>query len=341
MSEYDFLTPRQRNKHLFIVEGNHERNELFHFLLKCFPEIEISLDDIVIYGTNIYCLYQDLVNEYGNDWTKKDVDLPYLVSQKKGITPVYHKRDFSNIFLVFDYERHDPFFSESKISAMQKYFGDVTENGQLFLNYPMVEAYRHIFTIPDSDYQNYKEPTTMQRGNIYKNKVKNSIIAKLVDFQEKLNIQLRDRFGVSDEIVRNKCLEQLLLINKSTCLFQKVTEVLSEVINAQEISSASYYFTHLINDMQYASLGKTFFEYARESMCHVIHHNICKANKIQNDVYQIPKEVLQTYFQQLDMNIILQNQNSISRDPKLGMIWVLCTAVLFIPDYNFSLIDIS
>lgn len=83
MSNYDFLQPRERNKHLFIVEGNHERNEWFSFLLRCFPEIDIDLADVVIYGTNIYHLHQDLINEYGIDWTEKDVDLPFVVSQKR------------------------------------------------------------------------------------------------------------------------------------------------------------------------------------------------------------------------------------------------------------------
>lgn len=341
MSDYDFVLSRKRNKHLFVVEGNHEKNELFRFLFKCFPEINISIDDIVIYGTNIYHLYQDIVNEYGDDWVDKDIDLPFVVSKKKGIVPVYHKRDFSNIFLVFDYERHDTLFSESKISAMQKYFEDVAGNGQLFLNYPMVEAYQHLFKIPDYDYQNYKESTTMHRGNVYKNKVKDSIIAKLVGFQDKLDGQLKNRFGVTDESIRNNCIEQLLLINESGFMLQKIIQVLTGVISEQDINSASHYFEDLIKDMKYASLGKTFFEYGRELMCQVIYHNICKANLIQNGKYQISNEELQTCFQQLDMNTILQNQNLMSRDPVLGMIWVLSTSVLFVPDYNFSLLITS
>ncbi len=338
MSNYDFLQPRERNKHLFIVEGNHERNEWFSFLLRCFPEIDIDLADVVIYGTNIYHLHQDLINEYGIDWTEKDVDLPFVVSQKKGITPAYHKRNFSNIFLVFDYERQDTFFSEEKIVAMQKYFADVSGNGQLFINYPMVEAYQHVFSIPDLNYQNYKVSVSLQRGNEYKNKVKDSIIAKLVEFERRLDTQLKERFNVADQSARNNCIEQLLLINNSDSLLSKVTQLLAGVLDEQELASASHYLTRLIHDMQYADLGKTFFEYGREIMCAVICHNICKANLIQNNLYQIPTDELQTYFMQLDMNAILQNQNKASRDPVVGIIWVLSTSMLFVPDYNFSLL---
>lgn len=338
MSDYDFLKPRQRNKHLFIVEGNHERNEWFPFLLNCFPEIDINLDDIIIYGTNIYHLHQDLENEYGVDWFEKDVDLPFVVSQKKGITPAYNKRNFSNIFLVFDYERQDTYFSENKIVAMQKYFDDVAGNGQLFLNYPMVEAYQHIFSIPDLNYQNYHISAAMQRGNEFKNIVKDSIVAKLVEFQNRLDGQLKDRFSVTDQVMRNNCTNQLLLINNSDNLMQKVTQLLDGVLDEQHIPSASHYFTRLIHDMRYADHGKTFFEYGRDIMCTVICHNICKANLIQNNLYQIPIEELQTYFMQLDMNEILQKQNQASRDPVLGIIWVLSTSMLFVPDYNFSLL---
>ncbi len=46
MSNYDFITPRDRQRHLFIVEGNHEKNELLSLLLKCFPEMKIKEENI-------------------------------------------------------------------------------------------------------------------------------------------------------------------------------------------------------------------------------------------------------------------------------------------------------
>ena len=60
MNSYSDILPRKRHRHLLIVEGNHEKNELMELLLKCFPEIDMNMDDIVIYGTNIYMLYQNL-----------------------------------------------------------------------------------------------------------------------------------------------------------------------------------------------------------------------------------------------------------------------------------------
>ena len=46
---------RKRSQNLLIVEGKHERNELFGLLFRCFPEMKISIEDIWIYGTNFIC----------------------------------------------------------------------------------------------------------------------------------------------------------------------------------------------------------------------------------------------------------------------------------------------
>lgn len=67
MNDYKVQT-RKRGQTLLIVEGNHEKNELFKLLFKCFPEINISIDNVWIYGTNIYMLYDDITKEYGTDW---------------------------------------------------------------------------------------------------------------------------------------------------------------------------------------------------------------------------------------------------------------------------------
>lgn len=60
-----------RSQTLLIVEGNHERNKLFWLIFRCFPEMNIEMDNVWIYGTNIYLLYEDIVKEYGSDWAEK------------------------------------------------------------------------------------------------------------------------------------------------------------------------------------------------------------------------------------------------------------------------------
>ena len=47
---------RRRGQNLLIVEGKHEKNELFSLLFRCFPEMNISMDNIWIYGIFIYSM---------------------------------------------------------------------------------------------------------------------------------------------------------------------------------------------------------------------------------------------------------------------------------------------
>ncbi len=37
---------RKRSQNLLIVEGHHEKNKLFWLIFKCFPEININMDEI-------------------------------------------------------------------------------------------------------------------------------------------------------------------------------------------------------------------------------------------------------------------------------------------------------
>lgn len=46
----------------------------------------------------------------------------------------------------------DPLFSSDKITKMINYFNESSDTGKLYLNYPMIEAYYHMTTIPDKDY---------------------------------------------------------------------------------------------------------------------------------------------------------------------------------------------
>lgn len=74
---------RSKGQTLLVVEGNHEKNKLFELIFRCFPEININLENVWIYGTNIYMLYEDIVKEYGVGWTAEDIDLPFIISRKQ------------------------------------------------------------------------------------------------------------------------------------------------------------------------------------------------------------------------------------------------------------------
>lgn len=343
MNNYDFLTSSSRKKTLIIVEGEHEKDTLFGLLLKCFPEIEISPNDIVIYGTNIYNLYQDIVRAYNDleetleEWENAGVDLPYVISTKKGIAPPYYKRNFNNILLIFDYERHHPRFSESQITLLQQYFNDVADNGQLYLNYPMIESYQHFSNLPDPNYENLSVSAHMQTGSTYKNLMQTTytFVSTIVDFPSTLKGQLINRFNVADSAVLETCLQNLLNIKSADNLFNTVYAILLSVLEGRALQTASHYFTHLISGMRYIALNISYYEYTKWLFCNIALHNIRKASKIQNNIYNFPITDAREYFHNLDWTNILAQQNHFSRS---GNIWVLNTSSLFIPNYNFELI---
>lgn len=169
-----------RGQTLFIVEGHHEKNELFKLIIEVFPELSITEENIHIFGTNIYQLYQKIQEEYGEEWDDDDVDLPFVLNQSdpERFESIGRKRNYKNIFLIFDYEAQDPNFSIYKIQRLQKYFSDVTNNGQLYINYPMVESYFDLEINNDLQFLN-KYLNKIVTGKEYKASVKNNELYKV------------------------------------------------------------------------------------------------------------------------------------------------------------------
>lgn len=67
---------------------------------------------------------------------------------------------FSEIFLFFDYDFQNKNLPAKELDRQVKnmlgFFNDETENGKLYINYPMVEAIKCTNELPDSNFINYK-----------------------------------------------------------------------------------------------------------------------------------------------------------------------------------------
>ena len=346
MSEFDGLTT-EKNKCLFIVEGDHEKDQLFNLIFRCFPETNMSVDDIVIYGTTIYTLYNEIVKVYGPtlaEWERKEVNLPKLVLGNPDTSSNQPRMKFSKIFLIFDYERQHPFFSESKILDMQSYFSNVLDRGQLFINYPMVEAYQHLCSFPDQGYEERRVAASIRKGREYKTRVKNernSSISQIIKFPSFLEGKLSE-IEISDSVTRNRCINEIMkLVIDDLELPQKIEGCLLGIVKDEYLTNAKNHIASQMRRIDGRETGQSFFSYARDVLCKIILHNIRKANKVQNNSYNIPNEKLKAIFQGLDLTKILEIQNHCSQNGDDGFIWVLCTCVLFIPQYNFDLLTIS
>lgn len=140
-----------KRKILILVEGAKTDVALMKRLLSVY-EFDFNYE-IVSYCTNIYTLYHEMFE----DNNPADIDLLQLLKSRE---PDPLKKDifdasYSDILLIFDLDPQDPSFAPKKISDMAKYFIESSDMGKLYINYPMVEAFYHMASIPDPGYDSY------------------------------------------------------------------------------------------------------------------------------------------------------------------------------------------
>ena len=156
-----------RNKTLIIVEGARvDYNLMKHVLI----QYEISDEcHIIPYETNIYSLY----NSMFKDTCPSDLDLlSHLKSREKDpFKKTIFDQKYTDILLIFDLDPHDTNFSDEKISEMTEYFVESTDMGKLYLNYPMIEAFYHMKSIPDDGYNSYTVSLAELKAKAYKSRV--------------------------------------------------------------------------------------------------------------------------------------------------------------------------
>ncbi len=242
---------------LLVVEGEDDEVKLFKRIFACFDEMELTEDNICIYGTSIWVLNDHLRRDFGENWYNEELDfLEYLRSKN----PELCDKKITDIFLVFDFERQDSRFDAQKLISMQRFFSNSTENGQLYISYPMIEAYRHM-----------KRPLP------------------------------------DNEFLERACACKLLKRGKY-----------------KELVGAESKFTQLS-------------KISREDLRELVIHNLCKASHITYSSSSLSYDTAFEYWKLLDLDSILIKQSSFADSPD-GYVYVLCTCLFFIPEYNSNLI---
>lgn len=152
---------------LVLVEGEKTDVKLMRHLLTVYG---ISQDhEIVSYNTNIYELY----NHMFRDEDPNTIDFLQLLKEHENdpTKKLIFDRSYSDILLIFDLDPQDPQFSPVKIEEMAAYFVESSDMGKLYLNYPMVEAFYHMRSIPDKDYESYTASLQELQDKAYKARV--------------------------------------------------------------------------------------------------------------------------------------------------------------------------
>ena len=148
---------------LFVFEGSVREPLLFNTIQKLFLPKETE-PFICTYNSNIYSLYAKLkqydvfddIQTSGNT-----VSILNEILESKGDHTLSNiiVSDVSQIYLFFDYDFHESRYTlddnNIHIQEMLDFFCDETDNGKLYINYPMVDAIRYTKQLPDNNYLSY------------------------------------------------------------------------------------------------------------------------------------------------------------------------------------------
>lgn len=143
------------DKILFICEGEETERKFCNLIIDRYFIDNKKPKEYVAFGANIYSLYDEMSKD-------RDLDIIELIREKaklKKDMATYEKLTmggFDEVYLIFDYDFHAPQYSFEKILEMAEFFDNETENGKLYINYPMMESFKHFKSIPDEDFNNYK-----------------------------------------------------------------------------------------------------------------------------------------------------------------------------------------
>lgn len=166
------MSKAARKKILVLVEGEKTDVALMERLFSLYW-IDAKYE-IVSYCTNIYQLYREMFQD-GEDGFE-ELDLLQVLksrekdSRKKKLFDAKYNR-YTDMLLVFDFDPQDPNFDPEHIQMMQRYFCESSDMGQLYLNYPMVEAFYHMNQIPDDEYSTRTATLAELKAGDYKRRV--------------------------------------------------------------------------------------------------------------------------------------------------------------------------
>lgn len=132
---------------LFVFEGEKTEKKIFASLQKYFLNENGHSVLCATFNADIYQLYQKL--ELGNDEISIDLVEELRAKNEIELTGIVRK-NIAEVYLFFDYDGHAANLNKTlranddHLKEMLNYFNNETENGKLYISYPMVEAIKHL-----------------------------------------------------------------------------------------------------------------------------------------------------------------------------------------------------
>lgn len=126
---------------LLVFEGAKTEDKIFNTLKQYYFN---NINKTIIrttFNTHIYTLWTKVKNDEFLDIF--EVVKNETQQNKIELTEI-SRNDISEVYLFFDYDGHAKEASDEDLTAMLNHFNNETENGKLYVSYPMVEAVKHI-----------------------------------------------------------------------------------------------------------------------------------------------------------------------------------------------------
>lgn len=125
---------------LFITEGERDDprflKKIHNLLLGTKP------GNIYTHGHSIHSLVSKMLVDGVID---EDLDVVALLREEASEEKAtILDQDFTDVYLIFDMDPQDSIYDGVNLEMVMDFFSDSTENGKLYLNYPMLESYRHL-----------------------------------------------------------------------------------------------------------------------------------------------------------------------------------------------------
>ena len=149
---------------LYIVEGETEKSLLKRLWSRFEPD---NSYEVYVYNTNIHVMIQSLFQEGELDEDLEIVRDLRSMEKDEEKRAILGKR-FEYVYMIFDFDPHDSRVDMEKIAQMMDFFNDPGGNGRLYLNYPMVESYRHLKSLADADFKDRKVSLDILKKGEYK-----------------------------------------------------------------------------------------------------------------------------------------------------------------------------
>lgn len=147
---------------LFVFEGKKD-SRIFDTLTGIFfPEEKDRI--VCVYRSNIYSLYKkledlDVFGSSRHNGSTVSVLKEILAAHGDSTLSDVSEAEISEVYLFFDYDfqqtQHSLNKNNEQVRKMLEYFDDETENGKLYIHYPMLESIRYTKVLPDEDYCRY------------------------------------------------------------------------------------------------------------------------------------------------------------------------------------------